>query len=340
MSALGPSAIRRQDSAVELEGVSKVFRRRLRPAGVSEAIRSLFRPCFEYIPALSDVSFSVRRGEIVAYAGPNGAGKSTTLRLISGLMSADTGRITVLGAGPTDNRIALMKKIGQRTELWWDHPVMASLLWKKAVWAIPDCIFNEMLDFAKQVFGLDELLEVPVRELSLGQRMRADLGFGLLHRPELGLLDEPTLGLDVDVKRRLIGGLRELNSEYGMTFLATSHDMDDMQSLADRILLLNRGTLTFDGRFSEMRAMVEPVSYIAFHATKEPRPTLLTFIRSDGLEHVYAFRNESNGAIAAAIADVEPYAVPGTLRVWEQSISDVVADLYRSWEVSASAELP
>lgn len=335
MSVGSTPGTRHQDSAVELRGVSKTFRRRARAVGLKEAVRVLRRPEYREIRALDDVTFSAERGTILAYAGPNGAGKSTTLRIISGLMAPDAGGVQVLGRRPQRDRLMLMRRMavvfGQRTDLWWDLPVMASYHWKRAVWQIPDSTFDEMLDYTTGLLSLDDLLDVPARELSLGQRMRADLGFALLHAPELILLDEPTLGLDVDVKARLIDGLRGLNRDRGVTAIVTSHDITDLESLADRLLLLHEGRIRFDGTFDELRREAGAKTYLSMRAAEPPAFARAQRVDDDGEASTYAFSYGDHDAISRSFVEAQAVARPGSIRLWEQSISDVVVELYRSW---------
>ncbi|MDR3120379.1 MAG: ATP-binding cassette domain-containing protein [Clostridiales bacterium] len=219
--------------------------------------RDLFRPRRKAVAALDDVTFSVKRGEFIAYAGPNGAGKSTTIKLLGGMLAQNAGEVSVLGMSPLRDRIAIMRRLGvlfgNRTELWWDHPVSASYRWKRKVWDIPRGDFEEMESLVLDLLDIRPFYNTFARELSLGQRMRADLGMLLLHRPELILLDEPTLGLDVLAKRRMIGFLKELNARDGTTIIVTSHDMDDLEEMARRILLISHGKIAFDGDFSALR---------------------------------------------------------------------------------------
>ena len=241
------------DTAVSLSCVTKTFIQKQPPGSV----RNFFRPERKTVSALDDVSFSVKRGELVAYAGPNGAGKSTTIKLLAGMLVQNSGEISVLGMSPVKNRITLMRSLGvlfgNRTELWWDHPVSSSYRWKKKVWDIPENVFSEMENLVLDMLDIRPFYKTFARELSLGQRMRADLGMMLLHRPQLILLDEPTLGLDVLAKRRIIGFLKQLNESEGTTIIVTSHDMDDLEEMTRRIILLSNGKIAFDNSFAALR---------------------------------------------------------------------------------------
>jgi ABC-2 type transport system ATP-binding protein len=220
-------------------------------------MRDWFSPRKKIIPALDDISFTVKRGEFVAYAGPNGAGKSTTIKILGGMLAQNKGEISVLGMSPIKSRIALMRKLGvlfgNRTELWWDHPISSSFRWKRTVWDIQKKDFEEMESLVLELLDIKPFYKTFARELSLGQRMRADLGLMLLHSPELILLDEPTLGLDVLAKRQMIGFLKTLNEQKHTTVIVTSHDMDDLEEMAKRILLISNGKLAFDGDFTNLR---------------------------------------------------------------------------------------
>ena len=245
------------DSAVRVDLVTKTFTQWQRDHTGKGLLKNLLKPEKRIVTALDKISFEIKRGEFVAYAGPNGAGKSTTMKLLSGMLLPTSSGISVLGFSPRTQRRAIMKDLGvlfgNRTELWWDHPVIQSFEWKKVVWDIPDSIYNENLSMMTDLLNLGDLLKTFARELSLGQRMRADLAMLLLHSPTLILLDEPTLGLDVMAKRQMIGFLKQINEYSGTTIVVTSHDMDDLEEMARRILLISDGKIAFDGGFAALR---------------------------------------------------------------------------------------
>jgi ABC-2 type transport system ATP-binding protein len=244
--------------AIEVSGVTKTFIQWQRDNTGRGILQNLLKPEKRVITALDNVSFEVMRGEFIAYAGPNGAGKSTTMKLLSGMLQPTSGDISVLSMSPRKQRRAIMQDLGvlfgNRTELWWDHPIIQSFEWKKVVWDIPDERYRENLAMVTELLDIGGLLKTFARELSLGQRMRADLAMLLLHSPTLILLDEPTLGLDVMAKRQMIGFLRKLNEQAGTTIVVTSHDMDDLEEMARRILLISNGQIAFDGDFAALRS--------------------------------------------------------------------------------------
>jgi len=245
------------DSAVSVNGVTKTFLQWQRDNTGKGVLMNLLKPEKRSIRALDNVSFEINKGEFVAYAGPNGAGKSTTMKLLSGMLLPTGGDVSVLSLSPQKQRRSAMRRLGvlfgNRTELWWDHPIIQSFEWKKVVWDIPDAQYRENLAMMTELLDIGGLLKTFARELSLGQRMRADLAMMLLHSPELILLDEPTLGLDVVAKRQMIEFLKKINREDGVTIVVTSHDMDDLEEMAQRVLMISNGSIVYDGGFDGLR---------------------------------------------------------------------------------------
>ncbi|HEY8951956.1 MAG TPA: ATP-binding cassette domain-containing protein, partial [Candidatus Dormibacteraeota bacterium] len=242
---------------VEISGVWKVYYQTQRAERLREVLLGLVRPRIRKIEALRGIDLTIRRGEVVAYAGPNGAGKSTTVKLLSSLLTPDAGTVRSLGLDPVRDRVRYVSRIGvvfgQRTELWWDHPVAASFAWKQVVWDVPRERYERALGFLREVLGLDEIWKSLARELSLGQKMRAELGLALIHEPEILFLDEPTIGLDVLAKRNVLAFIKQLNRERQVTVMVTSHDMSDLEQLAGRIVMIHQGRIAFDGDFDQLR---------------------------------------------------------------------------------------
>lgn len=327
------------DLAVELRGVSKIFTQRQRSARASDVLKNLFRPRIRNIRALDNVNLAIRRGEIVAYAGPNGAGKSTTVKLLSSVLAPTSGTVRALGLDPLHDRVRYVRRIGvvfgQRTELWWDQPVAASFEWKRVVWDIPRARYDAVLEFVRDLLGLDEFFDSLARQLSLGQRMRADLALMLLHEPEILFLDEPTIGVDVLAKRRMLDFIKQLNREQGVTVMLTSHDMDDLEQLAGRIVMIDNGHIAFDGDFGELRCQSGDRRQLILETTSDAAPRLegAQWIGSEGPRHTFVFDAASTpiaGLLEAAAArtrvvDVETHRAP---------IDDVIADLYEHWQSS------
>jgi ABC-2 type transport system ATP-binding protein len=208
------------------------------------------------IPAVDDVTFAIERGSIVGYIGPNGAGKSTTVKMLTGILVPSGGTVSVLGLEPTRQRVELARRIGvmfgQRVQLWWDLPLIESFELLRHVYRVPAAQHRRNLDEVRAVLELDPFLRTPVRQLSLGQRVRGELASALLHDPEVIFLDEPTIGLDVVVKQRVRELLLRANAERGVTIFLTTHDLADIERLCTRVLLLDHGKLAFDGTVPEL----------------------------------------------------------------------------------------
>ena len=246
--------------ALAIDNVTKQYCQWQRSGKARDIVKNMLHPEKRVVTALDHLSLTIRQGEFAAYAGSNGAGKSTTIKILSGILLPTEGRVSVLGFDPAKEWTALMRHIGvlfgQRTELWWDHPVITSFEWKKAVWNIPEKVYQENLSLVTELLDLGDILKTFARELSLGQRMRADIAMLLLHGPELIFLDEPTLGLDVLAKQQMIRFLKKINRERGTTVVVTSHDMNDLEEMAQRMVLLNKGQIAFDGSFDELREVL------------------------------------------------------------------------------------
>jgi ABC-2 type transport system ATP-binding protein len=244
---------------IELQHISKPFRVARRNGGMGEAVRALFRREYTEIHALDDVSFTIGDGEMVGYIGPNGAGKSSTIKIMSGILTPDAGECTINGLTPWKNRAAHAANIGvvfgQRSQLWWDVPVIDSFELLKDVYRIPAPVYRDSLDELVTLLDLSEIVRTPARQLSLGQRMRCEIAASLLHRPSVLFLDEPTIGLDAVSKIAVREFIKKINRERGTTVILTTHDMQDIEALAGRILLIGKGRLLMDGTFDDVRAI-------------------------------------------------------------------------------------
>ncbi len=241
---------------VEVHNLQKRFRVARRKGGVLGAVRGLLSRDAREVTAVEDISFAVARGEMVGYVGPNGAGKSTTIKMLTGILVPSAGRVLVDGLVPWKQRTRLAGRIGvvfgQRTQLWWDLPLIESLRLLRHIYKVPGERYERNLRRLGDLLDLGPFLDKPVRQLSLGQRMRGDLAAALLHDPAILYLDEPTIGLDVVAKERVRQFLRELNREAGVTVLLTTHDMADISRLCERMLIIDRGKLLYDGGVGEV----------------------------------------------------------------------------------------
>lgn len=243
---------------IEVEELCKTFRVTRRRSGLLGGLRSVVNPEVRSVPAVNDLSLTVERGEIIGLIGPNGAGKSTTIKMMTGILTPTSGRVRVAGLVPMRQRRDLAARIGvvfgQRTQLWWDLPLLDSLHLLRFLYRVPEERYNANLKRLRMMLDLDEFMHTPVRQLSLGQRMRGDLAAALLHDPELLYLDEPTIGLDVVAKARIREFLLSINAERGTTILLTTHDMDDVETLCPRMLIIDHGRKLYDGTVADIRA--------------------------------------------------------------------------------------
>ena len=251
---------------IALEHISKRFWIAERPPGRLSALRGAFVRTRREVRALDDLSFSIGEGELVGYIGPNGAGKSTTVKVMSGILTPDEGTCTILGRTPWRERVAHVQHIGvvfgQRSQLWWDVPVQDSFDLLRDIYGIPRAEHAARLDALAQVLDIGGLLRTPVRQLSLGQRMRCEVAAALLHRPRILFLDEPTIGLDAVSKLALRDFLRHINREDGVTMILTTHDMDDIAALCSRVMVIGHGKLLYDGGLNALRATYAPMRVI------------------------------------------------------------------------------
>ena len=247
---------------IVVEDLVKTFRIAERSPGIWGALRGIMHRRYRTVSALDGVSFEIEPGELVGYIGPNGAGKSTTVKVISGILVPDSGRCEILGRVPWRDRVAHVRNIGvvfgQRTQLWWDLPVVESFELLREIYRVPANDYANTLDELVQIMDLGPLMDVPVRQLSLGQRMRCDLAAALLHRPSILFLDEPTIGLDAVSKLAFRDFIKRFNRERGVTVILTTHDMDDIEALCTRVMVIGEGVILYDGALEALRESIAP----------------------------------------------------------------------------------
>jgi ABC-2 type transport system ATP-binding protein len=250
------------DVAISVTDLTKTYSFHQQSPGLLGALRSVVRRNYETRLAIDRISFSIRTGEVVGLLGPNGAGKTTILKMLTGLLYPASGKISVLGYRPFDRETDYLRRIalvmGQKSMLWWDVPAMESFLLHKEMYGLSDATFAASVDELAAMLRVEGLLRVPTRKLSLGERMKMELIAALLHRPEVLFLDEPTIGLDVVAKARVRAFLVEVNRQRGTTILITSHDMDDIEALCSRAIIVNHGRIAYDGGLVELVRSVQP----------------------------------------------------------------------------------
>ncbi|MFP4015408.1 MAG: ATP-binding cassette domain-containing protein [Halanaerobiales bacterium] len=330
---------------IEVENLSKSFRISKRKPGFINSLKGVVKRDYLNIPALKDISFSIKKGELVGYIGPNGAGKSTTVKILSGIMVPDSGKCEVMGRTPWNERVAHVSNIGvvfgQRTQLWWDLPVMDSFELLKDIYKIPEVDYRENRERLIDLMSIEELLDIPVRQLSLGQKMRCELAASLLHSPDILFLDEPTIGLDAVSKLAVRKLIETLNNNDQVTVILTTHDMDDIEALCKRIIVIGKGQILLDGTVENLRKSVGLKKYLQIELHNYPGKDILNIIRNivgvkkldtDNklLSIIY---NPEEITTARLIAEISDNINVIDLTVSEPPIESIIADLYRELRI-------
>lgn len=242
---------------IKVNELSKVYKQPRKESGLAGAIKHIAFPQYIEKIAVDNISMNIEEGEAVAYVGPNGAGKSTTIKMLTGIVQPTNGKVEVCGLDPAKNRIKNAKNIGvvfgQRSQLWMDVPIQESFMLAKEIYQIPEKEFRRQYDYLIEILELSEVLYLSARKLSLGQRMRADLVMALLHNPKILFLDEPTIGLDIVVKRKMRNFIKTLNKELATTILLTTHDLEDIEDICRRIIIINNGSIIYDGDMQQVK---------------------------------------------------------------------------------------
>lgn len=244
-------------SFIEVKDVSKTFKISKRRSGVPGMLANLFVPKFEKKEAVKNIGFNIEKGEMVGFIGPNGAGKSTTIKMLSGILYPDSGEINVGGYIPYKQRKSYVGRIGvvfgQKSQLQWDLPVIDSFELLKAIYSVPDDVYKKNLSRFTEMLDMSGFIDQPVRQLSLGQKMRADIVAALIHSPEIVFFDEPTIGVDVVGKETIRSFIRELNEQDNVTMIFTTHDMQDIEKTCNRLIIIDEGAKVYDGTLSGIR---------------------------------------------------------------------------------------
>ena len=324
---------------IDVQDLHKTFKLAVRKGGPFGALRSLVAREYRSVHAVDGVSFTVEAGEMVGYIGPNGAGKSTTIKMLTGILVPSSGHIVVDGRVPHRQRIEHVRHIGvvfgQRTQLWWDLPTIESFELLRHIYRIPEARWRANLNRFDDLLELGPFLETPVRQLSLGQRMRADLVAALLHEPAILFLDEPTIGLDVVTKERIRQFMAQVNQERGITVILTTHDLDDIARLCPRVVLIDHGRVIYDGalealrtRFGKQRTLVVDLE----DGVETVEVAHAAAVRREGPRVWLRFNRDATTA-AALIAEVTARYRIRDLTVEEPEIEAIVRDIYEAGRV-------
>lgn len=320
-------------AVIEVKHLNKTFKTVKKEKGLKGALKALFKPERRIVTAVDDVSFSIEQGEIVGYIGPNGAGKSTTVKMMSGILRPTSGEILVNGISPAEDRKKVVKRLGvvfgQRTQLYWDLRLGESFELLRRIYDVPDEVYNENMAMMDEILDLKSIIDTPVRQLSLGQRMRGDLAAAMLHSPDILFLDEPTIGLDVDAKHAIRRFIKEINETRRTTIILTTHDLGDIQELCRRIIIINKGRVIEDGSLDELIDRIAPFRQLVidFYTDTRIEHPRAQIVSCEGARTIYRFmKNEVTAA--ALIEDISKSAKIKDIRLEEASIDDIIRAAY------------
>lgn len=278
---------------IEVSHLQKNFSKTIKEPGLKGALKSFVHPQREIFEAVKDLSFEVPKGQILGFIGANGAGKSTTIKMLTGILKPTSGYCRINGKIPQDNRQYYVRDIGavfgQRTQLWWDLALQETYVVLKEIYDVPEKTFRKRMDFLNEVLDLNEFIKDPVRTLSLGQRMRADIAASLLHNPKVLFLDEPTIGLDVSVKDNIRRAITQINQEEETTILLTTHDLSDIEQLCDRIIMIDKGQEIFDGTVTQLKQSFGKMKSLSFELKPGQEQVVSQFM---GLPDITVERHE------------------------------------------------
>lgn len=320
------------DNVIKIENVTRSFKIQQRDENF---LRYLCHRTYKMVDAVKNISLSVERGEVVGFIGPNGAGKSTTIKMMTGIIAPSSGKITLLGKVPYKNRkenaFHIGVLFGQRSQLWWDLPVIDTYRLLKRIYRIPDNVYQENLKKYGEILGLNEFIKQPVRQLSLGQRMRADMCASLLHNPEILFLDEPTIGLDVVVKKQIRDMIRDINQKRKTTVILTTHDMKDIEEICQRIVMIDKGKIVIDKPVGEVKNMFRGNNEIHFVLKEAPGRIELSDaenaeIQSDG--NIVVVYDPEKVSSAKIISEISRQYQVVDLSIKETEIDEIIRNLY------------
>lgn len=320
---------------IELNQISKTFRVPIRASGMRNAMKSFFHRKYRIIKAIEDINLSIGEGEIVGYIGPNGAGKSTTIKVLSGILTPDKGTVRINGIDPISQRKQNASQIGvvfgQRTQLWWDLPVGDSFHLIKEIYKIPQRDYQLWLDELVELFDLTEVIKSPVRQLSLGQRVKCDIVSSLLHNPKVLFLDEPTIGLDAYSKKSVRYLIKEINRKYNTTVILTTHDMQDINELASRVVLIGEGRILYDGTLPQLKSKYMNKKMISLNYTGYIiESNEYNIVEKDNCDAIL----ELNSDLSAVIQKIQETAKIIDITVKESdNLDDVVVKLYEDHQL-------
>ena len=328
---------------IEARGVSKRFRQHKRFPGLLGALKTLVTAEYTEVAAVSDVSFDIAAGEAVGYLGPNGAGKSTMIKMMTGILVPSAGSLSVLGRTPHEQRMANARQIGvvfgQRSQLWWDLPVIDSFTLHQRIYDIPEARYADNLKRFSELLDLTPFLDRAVRQLSLGQRMRAEIVMSLLHDPKILFLDEPTIGLDVVAKDAVRKFLAEINREHGVTIILTTHDLQDIETICPRLIMVDQSRMIFDGELRNLRAALGSSRRLMLEFLTDPGPLELKTAKltsDEGLRKHYLLDRE-DVSLVHVLGEIGSDRGLKDIALEEPGIEEVIRTFYQGRNAALAA---
>ena len=332
------------NNMIEVKNVSKEFKKIIKEPGLKGSVKSLFHKKQEIVKAVEDISYTVEKGEILGFIGPNGAGKSTAIKMLTGILTPTSGEIMINGQIPYKNRKKYVKEIGvvfgQRTQLWWDLPLSETFTVLKEIYQIEDKAFKNRMDFLNQVLDLEPFIKSPVRTLSLGQRMRADIAASMIHNPKVLFLDEPTIGLDVVVKDNIRKAITEINQNEKTTIILTTHDISDIELLCKRIVMIDKGKKVYDGALDKMKEKYGKMREIHINLKSTEDMNKLAFaekfdlleddleVKLEGKKATVKF-NSSKAQVSDMLSYILATITVKDIAVSEADIEEIIRRLYK-----------
>ncbi len=323
---------------ISVKNLNKTFKVSKRKSGLRETIKSFFKREYKYIEAVKDVSFSIEKGEIVGYIGPNGAGKSTTIKILSGILIPDSGEVKIKGMIPWKERKKYVSNIGvvfgQRSQLMWDIPAIDTFDLLKDIYKLDNQKYEKTKNELIKLLNIEEVIKMPVRQLSLGQRMRCEIAASLLHEPEILFLDEPTIGLDAISKKVVRDFIIKINKERKTTVILTTHDMNDIEALAKRIILIGRGRILYDGLLSKIKKEYDNLKYVrVFSKDNVDKINIKGVVSQIKNEETYDFIIDTKVLSISNFLQLLKNINIDDIEVDHESIENIIVKLYQEYEI-------
>ena len=327
-------------SFIDVKHISKTFKVAKRKSGLFASLKSFFKRNYIYIEAIKDISFQIEKGEIIGYIGPNGAGKSTTIKILSGILVPDSGECRINGLTPWKDREKYTKDIGvvfgQRSQLWWDIPAEDTFDLLKEIYKIDDKDYQKNKEELINLLNIKDIINIPVRNLSLGQRMRCEIAASLIHNPSILFLDEPTIGLDAVSKEIVRDFIKKLNKEKKTTIILTTHDMSDIEALAKRIILIGKGSILYDGSLNNLKSKYASNKKVIVKTNDKVKSLhkkgIISYSKLDKLSYIFTL--DTN---LISISDFISYLTSkisiNDIEVNNENIDNIIIKLYKDFEI-------